>query len=153
MSILQIKILRLQEINWYKMILLLRDRFKPSLNSVYAEEVRRYFLSIYVPGHILGSCVQSEFLFHLCVCVCVCVCDWVISNSLWPLCPCQTPLSMGFSKQEYWSGLPIPSPEDRSRSGIKPMSPSLAGRFFTTEPPGKPLLYLGYVLFVEMRSQ
>ena len=73
MSILQIKILRLKEINWYKIILLLRDRFKPSLNSVYAEEVRRYFLSIYVPGHILGSCVQSEFLFYLCVCVCVCV--------------------------------------------------------------------------------
>ena len=152
MSILQIKKLRLKEINCYKIMLLLRDRFKPSLNSVYAEEVRRYFLSIYVPGHILGSCVQNEFLLYLCVCMCS-------VTELYPtLCDpmdyaCQTPLSMGFPKQRYWSGLPFPSPEDHSRSGIKPMSPALAGRFFTTEPPGKPLLYLGYVLFVEMISQ
>ena len=80
MSILQIKKLRLKEINWYKVILLLRDRFKSSLNSVYAEEVRRYFLSIYVPGHILGSCVQTEFLLYLCVCVCVCVCVQSLSH-------------------------------------------------------------------------
>ena len=50
----------------------------------------------------------------------------------------QTPLSMGFSRQEYWSGLPFPSPGDLSILGIKPMSPALAGGFFTTEPPGKP---------------
>ena len=55
--------------NWYEIILLLRDRFKPSSNSVYAEEVRRHFLSIHVLGHILGSCVQNEFLLYLCVCV------------------------------------------------------------------------------------
>ena len=137
MSILQIKKLRLKEINWYKVILLLRDRFKSSLNSVYAEEVRRYFLSIYVPGHILGSCVQNEFLLYLCVCVCV-FSHWAISNSLWPLCPCQTPLSMGFSKQEYWSGLPFPSPEDLPRSGIKPISPTLAGRFLPLSHQGSP---------------
>ena len=44
-------------------------------------------------------------------------------------------LSMGFPRKEYWSGLPFPSPEDLSRSRIKPLSPSLAGEFFTTEPP------------------
>ena len=44
---------------------------------------------------------------------------------------------MGFSKQEYWSGLPFPSPGDLLRPGIKPWSPALAGRFFTTEPSGK----------------
>ena len=53
----------------------------------------------------------------------------------------QAPLSMGFPRQEYWSGLPFPSPGDRSsHPGIKPTSPeslALAGRFFTTEPPGK----------------
>ena len=53
---------------------------------------------------------------------------------------CQAPLSMGFPRQEYWSGLPFPSPGDLPDSGIKPMSPALAGRFFTTEPPTKPLL-------------
>ena len=48
---------------------------------------------------------------------------------------CQAPLSMGFSRQEYWSGLPFPSPGDFPNPGIKPasrMSPALAGRFFTT---------------------
>ena len=50
----------------------------------------------------------------------------------------QAPLSMEFSKQEYWSGLPFPPAGDLPDPGIKPMSPVLAGRFFTTEPPGKP---------------
>ena len=44
---------------------------------------------------------------------------------------CQTPLSMEFSKQEYWSELPFPSPEDLPNPGIKPISPALTGRFFT----------------------
>ena len=51
----------------------------------------------------------------------------------------QTPLSMGFPRQEYWSGLPFLSLGDLPVPGIEPASPALAGRFFTTEPPGKPL--------------
>ena len=47
-------------------------------------------------------------------------------------------LFTGFPRQEYWSGLLLPSPEDLPDPGIKLMSPALAGRFFTTEPPGKP---------------
>ena len=43
----------------------------------------------------------------------------------------QAPLSMGFSRQEYWSGLPFPSPGDLPRPGIKPGSPALADGFFT----------------------
>ena len=50
----------------------------------------------------------------------------------------QAPLSLGFSRQEYWSGLPSPSPEDLPDPGIDPTSPALAGGFFTTEPCGKP---------------
>ena len=50
----------------------------------------------------------------------------------------QAPLSMGFPRQEYWSRLPSPFPGDLPNPGIKPMSLVLAGRFFTTEPPGKP---------------
>ena len=50
----------------------------------------------------------------------------------------QAPLSMGFARQEYWSGLPFPSPGDLPNPGIKPMSPALAGGFFTTEPTEKP---------------
>ena len=57
------------------------------------------------------------------------------------LCPtpwtvaCQAPLSMGFSRQEYWSGLPFPASEDLPNPGIEPPSlafPALAGGFFTT---------------------
>ena len=53
---------------------------------------------------------------------------------------CQAPPSMGFSRQEYWSGLPRPPPEDLSDTGIEPTSPVcpiLADGFFTTEPRGK----------------
>ena len=52
----------------------------------------------------------------------------------------QVPLSMGFSRQEYCSGLPFPPPGDLPDPEIKPVSlvsPALAGGFFTTEPPGK----------------
>ena len=51
----------------------------------------------------------------------------------------QTPLSMGFSRQEYGKGLPFPTPEDLHDPGIEsksPASPALAGRFFTTVPQG-----------------
>ena len=54
----------------------------------------------------------------------------------------QAPLSMGFSRQEYWSGLPFPSLGDLPNLGIEPVSleaPALAGGFFSTELPGKPL--------------
>ena len=50
----------------------------------------------------------------------------------------QTPLSMRFPRQEYWSELPVPSPGDLPDPGITLTSPALASGFFTTEPPGKP---------------
>jgi len=51
---------------------------------------------------------------------------------------------MGFPRQEYWSGLPFPSPGDLPDPGMEHTSPALAGGFFMTEPPGKPtaLVYL-----------
>ena len=58
--------------------------------------------------------------------------------------PWDSPLSVGFHWQEYWSGLPFPPLEDLPNPGIKPASPALAGRFFTTESPGKPLTGLLY---------
>ena len=51
----------------------------------------------------------------------------------------QASLYMGFPRQEYWSGLPFPSPGDLPSLGIKPTSSALAGGFFATVPPGKPL--------------
>ena len=66
--------------------------------------------------------------------------------------PRQAPLSMGFSRQEYWSGLPQPPPEDLPHPRIKPASlrtPALAGGFFTTsatwEAPGLPRSSLNHV--------
>ena len=59
----------------------------------------------------------------------------------------QTPLSMGFPRQENWSGLLSPSSRDLPNRGIEPKSPALAGRFFTTEPPGKPSISLTSLFF------
>ena len=81
----------------------------------------------------------------MCVCVCVCVCVraracakllylFRLFATLWSVAR-QAPLSMGFSRQEYWSGLPCPPPGDLPNPGIEPeslMSPALAGGFFTT---------------------
>ena len=73
------------------------------------------------------ACVLSHFS-------CVPLCNlWTVAH--------QAPLSMRFSRHEYWSGLPFPPPGDLPNPGIEPMcpvSPALAGGFFTTEPPGKP---------------
>ena len=51
---------------------------------------------------------------------------------------CQTSLSMGFSRQEYWSGLPFPSPGDLPDPGINPGSPALPAGSLPSEPPEKP---------------
>ena len=49
----------------------------------------------------------------------------------------QAPLSMGFSRQEYWSGLPLPSPRDLPNPGIEPGSPAMQADPIPSEPPGK----------------
>ena len=84
----------------------------------------------------------------MCVCVCVCVCTQLLSCvqpfvTPWTAAQ-QAPLSMGFSRQEYWSQLPFPAPGDLADPGIQPClscfrqkSPALAGGFFTTTPPGE----------------
>ena len=74
----------------------------------------------------------------------VCVSSYsVVSNfpTPWTVAH-QAPLSMGFSQQEYWSGLPLPSPGDLPTPGTEPTfpeSPALSDGFLTTEPPGKTL--------------
>ena len=56
----------------------------------------------------------------------------------------QSSLSMGFPRQEYLGGLPFPPPGDLPNIGTEAMSPALASRLFTAEPPGKPVLYTRY---------
>ena len=82
----------------------------------------------------------------MCVCVCVCVCVFAHARSvavlshaqlfatLWTVA-LQAPLSMELSRQEYWSGLPLPDSGNLPDPGIKPMSllsPALVDRLFTT---------------------
>ena len=81
----------------------------------------------------------------LCLCcfvlshsVCLSLCDpWTIAH--------KAALSIGFSRQEYWSGWLYPPLGDLPNLGIEPTSPTLAGGFFTTKPPGKPPLFPGRV--------
>ena len=89
----------------------------------------------------------SWFTIFLCaVGFCLC-CVFVFSHvwifmTLWTI-DFQAPLSIGFFRQENWNELPFPTPGDLPDSGIKPsflVSLSLAGRFFTTEPPVKGLI-------------
>ena len=99
-------------------------------------------------GDVLGT--QKGILFVLCPVFYTSV--WVHAQFLscvqlfattWTVA-CQAPLSMGFSLQKYWSGLPFPPPADLSDPGIKSMSlasPALAGRFCTTEPLGLPVFF------------
>ena len=68
-----------------------------------------------------------------------------VSASLRPLdCSHQAPLSMGFSRQEHWSGLPLPFPGDLPHPGIEPRSPALGADSLPSEPPRKPLAKLKY---------
>ena len=79
--------------------------------------------------------------YLLCFLICVLSCSAVsVSATTWTVAH-QVSVSMEFSRQEYWSGLPLSSPGDLPDPGIEPAflaSPALAGGFFTTEPSGKP---------------
>ena len=90
------------------------------------------------------SAPSSDEMANSTICCCFLLFSHsVVSDSLatpWTVA-CQAPLSMEFSRQESWSGLPFPPPGDLPDRAIEPTSPALAGGFFTTEPPWKPLDY------------
>ena len=76
-------------------------------------------------------------------CVCALSHVWLLATQC--TVDCQTPLSMGFSRQEYWNGLPFPLPGDLTYPRIEPMSPvfpALAHGLFITVSPGKPDTYV-----------
>ena len=82
---------------------------------------------------------KFKIKYILCVCVCVCIKTLHLRPTLCNPMDCSLligdPLSMGFSRQEYWSVFPCPFPRDLPDPGIKPpsfTSPALAGGFFTT---------------------
>ena len=80
---------------------------------------------VYIYVALVCECMLSRF-----TCVWFCATQWIVD--------CQAPLSVGFSRQEYWSGLPCPSPGDLSNSGIKPRCPALWTNSLPTKPLGKP---------------
>ena len=84
----------------------------------------------------------NDFYFG-CVCVLSCLVRVQLFAAPWTVAH-QAPLSMRFSRQEYWSGLPFPSPGDLPDPGMETMSlaaPALSGEFFTTKPPRKFFMY------------
>ena len=106
--------------------------------------IRKISLHLHIfPARILGSDCGVEWQSWDLRCTCVLSCiqffatPWTVAH--------QAPLSMEFSRQEYWSGLPFPSPGDLPDPGTEPtspVSPALAGGFFTTAPHGN-LWHLG----------
>ena len=131
------------------------DQFLPPTHTLIKEIVCEYLCYILVmsglplpsqwvanPGN---SGLQVEDAAIGCVCVCVCV----LSCSVMSECPtlykpidCSPPVSSvhGISRQEYWRGLPFPSPGDLPDPGIEPRSPSLQTDSLPSESPGKPIL-------------
>ena len=100
----------------------------------------------------------------MCVCVRVCVCVRACTRmhtcvlgqvqciaTLWTVA-CQASLSLRFSQEEYWSGLPFPPPGGLPDPGIESVSPLLAGGFFTTEPSEKPYNNSTWVLFFKFKQ-
>ena len=79
--------------------------------------------------------LPTPLVASVCVCMCVCVCVFSCFSTVGLFVAHQSPLSMVFSRQEYWSGLPFPSPRDLPDPGIQPVPfacPALAARFLTT---------------------
>ena len=127
------------KIIWYhKKIFIVTDLQKPSLP-----------FSLKIKGYCPKEIIEMKYKaipmkMPLCVWVCVSVCTLShvqLFATLWTVA-CQAPLSMAFSRQ-YWRGLPFPTSGDPPIPGIEPKclaSPAiLAGRFFTTVPPRKPI--------------
>ena len=110
---------------------------EPKVNCICNRHVFEAYLS-----RATTSCGSSYYLdtaLHVCMLSCFIGVQFLVT--LWTIA-LRAPLSKGFSRQEYWSGLPCPPPADLPHPGIKPMSPAaleLQAKFFffTVEPPQK----------------
>ena len=84
-------------------------------------------MCVYVYIYTLTYDTHAESLSHV-----------QLFATLWTVARKDPLFIMGFSRKEYWSGLPCPPPEDRPNTGIEHRSPSLQMDFLPSEPPGKP---------------
>ena len=94
--------------------------------TVSEEGIQYYFTYI----KFKNKRVKSKYMYIVCYCLVTklrltLVTPWTVT--------CQAPLSLGFSRQEYWGGLPVPSPGDLPNPGIKPRSPALQADSLPTE--------------------
>ena len=127
-------------------------RSSPSWELSAPVPVCALWLMLTLPSSPWVKATENRTAFHIvCVCVCVCVCARARACVRACMCVCdslsfvtpwtvvhQSPLSMEFSKQEYWSGLPIPYREDLPDPGIEPESPALQMVSLLSEPWGEP---------------
>ena len=94
-------------------------------------------------------------MYHLAMCVLSRFSCVQLFATLWTIAH-QAPLSMGLIRQDHWSVLPCPSPEDLSNPGTEPMSlttPKLADRFSPLTPPGKPFTWLYIISYTVCLSE
>ena len=133
---------------WPLLVLLMSLSLKSDQSSLFLEHAKlspilRTLYMLFLLLKWLSPCCQHGWLFLFLVCVCA---KSLLSYPT--LCypvdfsPPGSSMSMGFSRQEYWSGLPHPPPGDLSQPGMEltsPVSPALAGRFFTTSATWKAL--------------
>ena len=99
---------------------------KKTENLMYIHNLEKIHLCVfYVYVYKCASLVSHVSLFTT---------PWTVAH--------QAPLSMGFSRQEHWSGLPFPPAGDLSNPGIEPRSPPLLADSLSSEPPGKPYTHI-----------
>ena len=109
-------------------------------NKIYSRELN---IKAHMNTYKIKQPASYEQLEYLCVCAKLLHSHVWLFATAWTVA-LQAPLSMGFSRQEYWRGLPGPPPGDLADPGIEPvslMSPSLAGRFFTISASWEARLY------------
>ena len=129
-----------------ELCLILKETYNLSSKSRSFQQWCRYYWCLFVfSWHSSHVWVHAKLLQS---CSILCAMLGTVSR--------QAPLSMGFSRQEYWSGLPSPPPGDLPDPGIKPaslMSPVLAGRFFTTSTPWEAPLFLHMFTFSDCKPE
>ena len=106
------------------------------ITIIWQDEDNAFTKKWIIPRDVPLDVYIFQMYYNSCMCTCMPSCFGCVQlfAALWAI-SCQASLSMGFSRQEYWTGLPSPTPEGLPDPGIEPASlksPALAGKFFTT---------------------
>ena len=132
----------IQSISVYSLPVVLGEEVK-NISIVTSLEMYGGLMSVHLTYAVNMLLIKKRMFQHIIVavqllsCVQIFVTPWIVAH--------QASLSMGFPRQEYWSGWPFPPPGDLPDPGNELISPALAGGFFYHEPPGKPFPRFTYV--------